>query len=65
MDMSDLVEKAEWLQSHDREARAIGAAGQALAQSMTIDAELRGSVDTVAAAIAAHEMYPRNSCKGS
>jgi hypothetical protein len=56
-DMSDLVEKAEWLQSHDQEARAIGAAARVLAQSMTIDTELRSSVDTVTAAIVAHQKY--------
>jgi hypothetical protein len=54
-DMSDLVEKAIWLRSHDKEARAIGAAGQSLAQSMTYDTELHGATQTVATAITAHQ----------
>jgi hypothetical protein len=57
-DMSDLIEKAEWLRSHDEEAQAIGAAGQALARLMTFDTELSGSVETVVAAIKAHQAMP-------
>lgn len=53
VDMSDLVEKAMWLRSHDEDARAIGAAGRALAESMTYDVELRGGAAVVTAAITA------------
>ena len=51
-DMSDLVEKAEWLLSHDREARAIGEAGRALAMSMSYESEFAASTAVVAAALA-------------
>jgi hypothetical protein len=63
-DMSDLIEKAEWLRSHDEEAQAIGAAGQALARSMTFDTELSGSVDTVVAAMTAHQAMPTSKGGG-
>ena len=33
-DLADLVERARWVQEHPREASAIGAAGQALAQQL-------------------------------
>jgi hypothetical protein len=52
-DMSDLVEKVEWLIAHDSEAQRIGAAGRALALSMTVDEELRLARETVAAAMSA------------
>ncbi len=50
-DMSDLVEKAEWLLAHDSEAQRIGAAGRALALSMTVPAELRLARESLAAAL--------------
>ena len=52
-DLSDLVEKSEWLLSHDEQAEAIGAAGRALAESMTYEGELRAAANTASAAIAA------------
>lgn len=50
-DMSDLVEKLDWLIEHDDEARRIGAAGRALALSMTVPAELQRARATVYAAL--------------
>ncbi len=50
-DMSDLVEKVEWLMANDAEAQRIGAAGRALALSMTVPAELRRARQTIAAAL--------------
>ncbi len=54
-DMGDLVEKVEWLIAHDSEAQRIGAAGRALALSMTVDEELRLARETVAAAMSAQD----------
>lgn len=42
-DMSDLIEKIEWLRCHDAEARTIGEAGQALAESLDYESELISS----------------------
>jgi hypothetical protein len=52
-DMSDLVERVEWLMAHDAEARRIGAEGRALALSMNVRDELRLARKTVAAALGA------------
>jgi hypothetical protein len=52
-DMSDLVEKTNWLIAHDTEAQRIGAAGRALALSMTVPAELHRARATVYAALKA------------
>ncbi|MBN9561921.1 MAG: class I SAM-dependent methyltransferase [Alphaproteobacteria bacterium] len=46
-DMSDLVEKIEWLRADDQRARAIGEAGRALAESLTYDAELDAACETI------------------
>jgi Glycosyl transferase family 90 len=53
-DMSDLFEKADWLVRNDEAARAIGAAGKNLADSMTFEKELRGAFGTIAEAFAEH-----------
>ena len=50
-DMSDLVEKLEWLIAHDAEAQRIGAAGRSLALAMTVPAELERARATIAAAL--------------
>lgn len=50
-DMSDLVEKAEWLLSHDDEARSIGRAGLELAESMDWPGELTRIAPAISAAI--------------
>jgi hypothetical protein len=49
-DMSDLVEKTAWLLEHDDTARRIGANGQALAMSLSYEAELTNAGRTIAAA---------------
>ena len=49
-DMSDLVEKVEWARSHDAEAKAIAANGQAFARSMTIESETAWAVAAICAA---------------
>lgn len=49
-DMSDLVEKIEWARSHDAEAKAIAANGQAFARSMTFESETRWAVAAICAA---------------
>ena len=38
-DMSDIVERIDWVRSHDREAEAIALRGQALVRSMTLASE--------------------------
>ena len=48
--MSDLVEKVEWLRMHDDTARYIGENGQALALSLSYEAELKTAGRTIAAA---------------
>ena len=50
-DMSDLVEKIEWLRAHDDVARRIGENGHALAMSLSYDGEIRVAGRTIAAAI--------------
>jgi hypothetical protein len=52
-DMSDLVEKLDWLRGHDAEAERIGAAGRMLALSMTVPAELQRARATIYAALSA------------
>jgi len=49
-DLSDLVEKVDWAQSHDAEAKAIAANGQAFARSMTFESETRWAVNAICAA---------------
>jgi hypothetical protein len=48
-DMSDLVEKIEWLRADDQRARAIGEAGRDLAESLTYDAELDAACEVIGA----------------
>jgi hypothetical protein len=43
-DMSDLVEKIDWCRAHDDECARIARAGAAIAQSMTVDSEVRDAV---------------------
>jgi hypothetical protein len=49
-DLSDLVEKVEWVRDNDKQAREIGQRGRELAFSMDIQAELQHAVGVVAAA---------------
>ena len=49
-DLSDFVDRLEWLRRHDDAARAIGAAGQALARSLTWRQEVLRGIDTAVAA---------------
>ncbi len=49
-DLSDLLDKADWLARHDDEARAIGTAGRALAQSLDWRSVMREAASTVDAA---------------
>jgi hypothetical protein len=46
-DMSDLLEKIDWVRSHDCEAAAIAAHGQALARSMTLESETARGVSLI------------------
>lgn len=50
-DMLDLVEKIQWLRTHDGAARLIGENGKAVAGSLDYTAEMRDSVRTIAAAL--------------
>jgi hypothetical protein len=49
-EMTDLMEKIEWLRHHDDMARRIGENGQALAMSLGYETELRAAGRTIAAA---------------
>jgi hypothetical protein len=49
-DMSDLVDKIRWLIKHDDTARRIGENGQAVALSLSYEAELKAAGRTIAAA---------------
>jgi hypothetical protein len=49
-DMSDLVEKAEWLRSDEDRARRIGERGKELAHFLSYDSEIKRCSDTLAAA---------------
>jgi hypothetical protein len=51
VDMSDLVEKAEWLKAHDDAAHQIGQRGRALAESLDYPGELKSSGRTIGAAL--------------
>ena len=48
-DMSDLNEKIEWVRSHDNEARAIAAHGQAFARGLTFSTQARRAADLITA----------------
>jgi hypothetical protein len=50
-DLSDLIEKIEWLNEHDREAEEIGSAGLMLAQSLSYEGEIDASSDTIRTAV--------------
>lgn len=49
-DLSDLLDKADWLARHDEEAHAIGRSGAALARSLTWNEVMREAAPVVAAA---------------
>jgi hypothetical protein len=51
VDMSDLVEKIEWLKAHDDAARQIGERGRALAESLDYPGELKRAGRTISAAL--------------
>lgn len=46
-DLSDLAERLEWCRTHDRECRAIAAAGQALALGLTLESERAAAVERI------------------
>jgi hypothetical protein len=50
-DMSDLMEKIDWLRTHDDAARRIGENGQTLAMSMSYESELKAAGRTISAAV--------------
>ena len=50
-DGSDLLEKIEWLRTHDAAAREIGRAARSLAEDMTLERELILTRPTIAAAL--------------
>ena len=52
-DLTDLVDKVNWLIAHDADAQRIGAAGRALAASMTLAGEIEFGRATIVAALAA------------
>lgn len=49
-DLSDLLDKADWLARHDEEAHGIGRSGAALARSLTWNEVMREAAPVVAAA---------------
>ena len=57
-DMADLAEIADHLFAHPDLAERIGAAGRALAQSMTVEAEVERAVPTIADALRAGHRAP-------
>jgi hypothetical protein len=46
-DMADIEEKIAWCRSHDAECRRIAEAGKSLAQSMTVETEMRQAVERI------------------
>jgi hypothetical protein len=48
-DMSDLLEKIDWVRSHDAEARKIAANGQAFARTLDFEAVRREAVEIISA----------------
>ena len=52
-DMSDLIERLKWLKSNDDKARAIGAEGKKLAESLTYEGEIEASRTAIAKAFEA------------
>lgn len=57
-DMSDLVEKIEWLKAHDEDARKIGERGRLLAEELDYRTEVQRAVGTIAAAIRYAGRFP-------
>jgi hypothetical protein len=51
VDMSDLVEKVEWLRVHDDAAREIGKRGRVLAESLDYQSQLKSAGRTIVAAL--------------
>jgi hypothetical protein len=60
-DLSDLVEKVEWLHANDGQAREIGERARALAHSMDRDGELSRIVPTLVAAFRESRDVPEQS----
>ncbi len=57
-DLSDLVEKTDWVRSNDARAKEIAAAGQAFARSMTLESEAAWAVQAIAATDARLRVLP-------
>jgi hypothetical protein len=51
-DMSDLIEKAEWLRANEEQARSIGSKGRELATELSYEAELARCARTISGALA-------------
>lgn len=49
-DLSDMLEKIDWVRRHDAEAREIAASGQRLARSMSFESESAYAVDAIVTA---------------
>jgi hypothetical protein len=62
-DMSDLVEKVQWLRANDDTARRIGENGQALAISLDYEAEAKSAGRTLAAAVRFFEGQPETEIR--
>jgi len=61
-DMSDLEEKAVWLERHDDLAQAIGLRGRELIDSLDYKKELELAIGTINAAIAHHSFRFGDAC---
>jgi SAM-dependent methyltransferase len=57
-DLSDLVEKLQWLRAHDDVAREIGARGRELAYALDYDSEIRRCASTIDAALRFFDARP-------
>ena len=62
-EMSDLVEKAKWLQTHDEVARQIGERGRALAMERTYEVELERTCQIVGSALRYFSKEPKISLR--
>ena len=60
-DMSDLVEKIDWLRAHDDAARRIGERGRALAESLDFEGEIKRAGRVITAAIRYATRLPESS----
>lgn len=56
-DVSDLLEKLEWLRKHPAEAEAIGARGRELAASITYDSAIADAVATVGRLVRSNQRF--------